>query len=273
MLARFDEKKNISLHGIINHRLPAIPFQYYFSVTSSGKFYISMNATLLFDIDNTLLKGSKSHRQAFHEGFTQVFGIRGDVEAINPHGKTDRQIITEVLTQNGVDGETIAEGLNECMGVVAHTFTELVKHEQLIVLDGVVELLEFLGSYPLLLGLVTGNLESIAWEKLQRTGLKKYFFFGGFGSDHSIRSRLVAIALNRARVHCSKAASYPVFLIGDTPRDILAGKKAGVLTVAVATGVYTQDELHRHKPDIVLSSLKPSEGFEDIIDQLRKAQH
>ena len=227
-----------------------------------------MKGTLLFDIDNTLLKGSKSHRQAFKEGFTQVFGIHGDVEAINPHGKTDRQIIMEVLSKNGVDGETADKKLDECMGVMTRVFIELVKHEQLIVLNGVAELLGLLKSYPLLIGLVTGNLEPIAWEKLQRTGLIKYFLFGGFGSDHRVRSRLVAIAIERAQALCIKAVSYPVFLIGDTPRDILAGREAGVHTVAVATGAFTQDELQRHEPDIVLPGLAPSEGFKKLIDQL-----
>ena len=237
-------------------------------VHSFKVFDNSMNGILLFDIDNTLLKSSKSHRQAFHEGFSRVFGIRGDVEAINPHGKTDRQITTDVLRRSGVDEETIRNGLDDCMGVIAEAFAELVEHEQLIVLEGVLELLELLEARPLLLGLVTGNLESIAWEKLRRTGLKGYFSFGGFGSDDSIRSRLVTIALERARTRNAEAASKPVYLIGDTPRDIEAGKAAGVHTVGVATGIYSQEELYRHKPDTVLPSLRPSEGFGDIIDQL-----
>jgi phosphoglycolate phosphatase-like HAD superfamily hydrolase len=227
-----------------------------------------MNGILLFDIDNTLLKSSKSHHQAFREGFSRVFGIRGNVDAINPHGKTDRQITTEVLLRSGVDDEAIRNGLDECMGVIAVAFAELVEHEQLIVLEGVFELLELLDPHPLLLGLVTGNLESIAWEKLRKTDLKRYFSFGGFGSDDSMRSRLVNIAIERARICNAGAASEPVYLIGDTPRDIEAGKEAGVHTVGVATGIYSQEELHRYKPDAVLPSLRPSEGFGDIIDQL-----
>jgi phosphoglycolate phosphatase-like HAD superfamily hydrolase len=227
-----------------------------------------MKSILLFDIDNTLLKSSKSHRQAFQEGFSRVFGIRGDVEAINPHGKTDRQITTEVLRRSGVDDVTIREGLDECMGVVADAFAELVEHEQLIVLEGVFELLELLEARPLLLGIVTGNLESIAWEKLRRTELEGYFSFGGFGSDDSIRSKLVTIALERARTRNAGVVLESVYLIGDTPRDIEAGKEAGVHTVGVTTGIYSHKELLRHKPDAVLPSLRPSEGLGDIIDQL-----
>jgi len=224
-----------------------------------------MQGILLFDIDNTLLQGSVSHRQAFHEALNRVYGIHGDVESINPHGKTDRQIIADVLARNGVDKKTASEGLEECMDVMARAFTRLVEQEKLVVLDGVFEMLDFLQSHPFGLGLVTGNLESIAWEKLQRTGLKKHFLFGGFGSDHAIRSKLVGIALERARDLFPEGSSSPVFLVGDTPRDIAAGRDAGVSTIAVATGVYTQNQLLCHDPDYVLPNLTPSEGLEDIL--------
>jgi phosphoglycolate phosphatase-like HAD superfamily hydrolase len=224
-----------------------------------------MPGILLFDIDNTLLQGSKSHRQAFHEALNRVYGIHGDVESINPHGKTDRQIIAEVLARNGVDKKTASKGLEECMDVMVCAFARLVKQEKLVVLDGVFEMLNLLQSHPFGLGLVTGNLESIAWEKLQRAGLKKHFLFGGFGSDHAMRSKLVGIALERARKIFPDASTTPVFLIGDTPRDIVAGRDAGVYTIAVATGVYTQNELLRHGPDFVLPNLTPSEGLEDIL--------
>jgi phosphoglycolate phosphatase-like HAD superfamily hydrolase len=154
------------------------------------------------------------------------------------------------------------------MDVVSRTFSELVEKERLVVLDGVRELLEILSSRALPLGLVTGNLESIAWEKLRRTGLKPFFGFGGFGSDDSKRSRLVSIAIERAMVTQIEISRENVYLIGDTPRDIEAGREAGVHTIGVASGVYSVDELDRHKPDAVFPSLKPSDGFIRIIDHL-----
>ena len=224
-----------------------------------------MQGILLFDIDNTLLQGSVSHRQAFHEALNRIYDIQGDVETIDPHGKTDRQIIADVLARNGVDKKTASERLEECMDVMVRAFARFVKQEKLVVLDGVLEMLNLLQSHPFGLGLVTGNLESIAWEKLQRTGLKKHFLFGGFGSDHAMRSKLVGIALDRARDLFPDTSTTPIFLVGDTPRDIVAGRDAGVSTIAVATGVYTQNELLRHGPDYILPNLTPSEGLEDIL--------
>jgi phosphoglycolate phosphatase-like HAD superfamily hydrolase len=227
-----------------------------------------VKAILLFDIDNTLIKPSNSHKQAFHEGFSQAFGIQGNVETVNPHGKTDRQIIADVLAQNGVDAGTAAEGIETCINVMTAAFFRLVKQENLQVLDGVFELLDVLSSKPVATGLVTGNLESIAWEKLNRAGLKRYFSFGGFGSDHPVRSKLVDIACERARKLNAHSASAPVLLIGDTPRDIAAGREAGVQTLAVATGIYTEEELARHGPDYALTAFRPTERFIHILDGL-----
>jgi phosphoglycolate phosphatase-like HAD superfamily hydrolase len=40
-------------------------------------------------------------------------------------------------------------------------------------------------------------------------------------------------------------------VIGDTPRDIECGKAFGAITVAVATGKYTREELASHGPDFL----------------------
>jgi len=44
-----------------------------------------------------------------------------------------------------------------------------------------------------------------------------------------------------------------VFVVGDTPYDITHGRAAGALTVGVATGSYSEDELKQHNPDFLFS--------------------
>ena len=50
-----------------------------------------------------------------------------------------------------------------------------------------------------------------------------------------------------------------VFIIGDTLLDILAARKAGFKSVAVATGRRTLEELDEGRPDILLSDLTEGE--------------
>jgi phosphoglycolate phosphatase-like HAD superfamily hydrolase len=46
-----------------------------------------------------------------------------------------------------------------------------------------------------------------------------------------------------------------VFVIGDTPHDIEAGRAAGYFTIAVATGSHTVEELLAQRADLVLEDL------------------
>ena len=105
------------------------------------------------------------------------------------------------------------------------------------------------------MGLVTGNVEAIAWTKLKITGLSHYFKMGGFGSDDSSRTNLVRLAVSRAVKGFGFSSGGDIFLFGDTPKDIIAGKEAGVRTVAVATGIFSRKELSRSNPDYIHESL------------------
>jgi phosphoglycolate phosphatase len=223
---------------------------------------------LLFDIDNTLLRNSRSHPQAFRIGFSRVFGVEGKVESINHHGMTDLQILWEVLTHEGVPEHEIRDRQQKCLQVIADAFSELIGEEELIVLDGVRELLMELSRGTFALGLVTGNLESIAWQKLDRAGLAHFFSFGGFGSDDSIRSNLVRAAVKRAEALGIAPTDGQVVLIGDTPRDVSAGQEAGVRTIAVATGLYSEDALARAGADAVLGSFKPIDSFLSLLKRM-----
>jgi phosphoglycolate phosphatase-like HAD superfamily hydrolase len=233
----------------------------------------AMHSLLLFDIDNTLLKTSTSHHRAFEIGISRVYGARGDVESINPHGMTDLGILEEVLRRSGVAAEEIAEKMDRCMGVIVSSFTELIREERLTAFEGVRELLEALEALPLLMGLVTGNLEPIAWEKLERTGLRRFFRFGGFGGEDRVRANLVKSAVRHARLLGYSPSDGPVILVGDTPRDVSAGREAGVCTVAVATGVYTEEELGRAGADAVLSSFRDTGDFLAVLRRLKNAFH
>ena len=115
------------------------------------------------------------------------------------------------------------------------------------------------------MGLVTGNTEAIAWLKLEKTGLKKYFKFGGFGDHVMKRSGIVKKALE-ASVECIGTMEREnIFLVGDTPRDILGGHKMGLITIGVATGDFSRDQLLQSGADFILENLKDTDKVLKII--------
>lgn len=80
-------------------------------------------------------------------------------------------------------------------------------------------------------------------------------------------SDINAAHLNRAEqkvalLECAIAAQkeqgyqiYPTCMIGDTEADIIAGKQAGVTTVAVTNGIRSQDYLKRYQPTSMVANL------------------
>lgn len=218
-----------------------------------------MNKLTLFDIDGTLIKGTKGHKAAFSKAFKKVYGVDTSINIINTYGMTDQQIMIDVLKKKGLKESDIKPKLKECMKVSVDYFSKIVDSEEIAVLDGVRELLEELHKRNVLMGLVTGNLEPIAKGKLKRVGLDHYFKLGGFGSDDINRTNLVRIAIKRANDNFGFELDDNVFILGDTPKDIKAGKEAGVKTIGVATTIYSKEQLKHAGADFVLDNLKNKE--------------
>jgi len=209
----------------------------------------------LFDIDNTLIKSSAGHRQAYREAVKDIYGIKVDMNVINYHGMTDQEIIFKVLRKYKLDEGTIRTNLKTCMDVMALKYAEIVKSENINILDGVGELLTKLQQNKIICGLVTGNLEKIARAKLRKIGLDHFFKIGGFGSDHMDRAELAKLAIKRAEAKFNLGSHRSIFSFGDAPQDMMAGKAAGATSIGVTTGVFSREQLESAGADVVFQSL------------------
>jgi len=214
----------------------------------------------LFDIDGTLVRGARCHYQAFVHAIRRFYNMEEDISGINYAGKTDPQILKEVLELCGIKEKFIKKNFNDCLDYMTHYYLANVYKENVRVLKGVKDLLDSLQNEKVLLGLTTGNLEPIAHAKLKRVDLDHYFLFGGFGSDNPERPMLVKKALERAREDFNFTGD-DIFVIGDTPRDISAGIKMGVKTVGVGTGRYSMIELENSGANLVLENLNDKKSF------------
>jgi phosphoglycolate phosphatase-like HAD superfamily hydrolase len=132
--------------------------------------------------------------------------------------------------------------------------------------EGIPELLAALKPRKdIILGLVTGNIEEIAYTKLRHFNIDDYFVLGGFGNLSPVRADLVEAAIKQAEKD-NEIQKGNVFIIGDTIHDITAAKKSGVKVIATATGAYTYEQLEEKKPDYLLRDLKDTERIMDMID-------
>jgi phosphoglycolate phosphatase-like HAD superfamily hydrolase len=120
-------------------------------------------------------------------------------------------------------------------------------------MPGVEEILAYLQGKGAALGVATGNLESIGWLKLERTGLREHFTFGGFSDAHEQRAEMIAAAAAAARKAAGNGAS--IVVVGDTPSDISAARANDLPVIAVATGHSSFDRLLEHTPEICAENL------------------
>jgi phosphoglycolate phosphatase len=214
---------------------------------------------VLFDIDGTLLLSDGAGRRAIHAALRDVFGTVAPAD-LWFDGKTDRQIVRELMRLEGLDDPSIDGRMERLLdNYLVHLERELQSPDHFpFVFGGVMELLEALeGRDNITMGLLTGNLERGAAFKLRRVGIDPSRFpIGAFGSDHEHRTELPAIAQKRAARHLGRAIEgSSVVVIGDTPADVLCGKGIGARAIGVATGRFNTEQLASHGAHCVFPDL------------------
>jgi phosphoglycolate phosphatase-like HAD superfamily hydrolase len=201
---------------------------------------------LLFDIDQTLINTGGAGIRALNRACQKLLSVENAMDGITPHGKTDPAIVREIILTRLSSTASCDTDLES----ILEAYLSFLREEVWIstayrVLPGILEILQEMAARPdVMLGLATGNMEVGARIKLERGGLNPYFSFGGFGSDSESRAALVRKGAEAAARKCGSVIQPDdVFVIGDTPRDIEAGKEAGFRTVGVGTGSYSPDQL------------------------------
>ncbi len=197
----------------------------------------------LFDIDGTLLHCEDAvHYFAFCDVLTRIAGHPVNLDGLPVQGKVDPGILRDAFARAGVPETVWRPQLPRILEEMA-AHVEAHSHGfKITVMPGVKEVLTHLRARGAQLGVGTGNLERIGWAKLQACGLREFFHFGGFSDDYEDRGAMLAGAAARARALTRADAA--VLVIGDTPGDIAAAREAGLEVIAVATGIFSADELH-----------------------------
>ncbi len=241
------------------------------SVTVSPRHRVSASAPplasdlriLLWDIDGTLIR---SVRTGAYKDYTipvlkEIFGTAGRLASMRVSGMTDLQIITEALSDEGFTQDDVIERIHD----LSQRLTEEAKKvtgngaKFFEVLPGVPETLQALTEHPRYQSaLLTGNIEAMAYLKMELVGLDKFFTMpGAFGDESHNRRDLPGRAADRIRTQLQLDLAPAQFIvIGDTPNDIDCARHFGARAVAVGTGrFYSTEEILACKPDALLPDL------------------
>jgi phosphoglycolate phosphatase-like HAD superfamily hydrolase len=213
---------------------------------------------VIFDLDQTLVDLISVHDATVKELFKSHFGVDASLREIDFAGKS--------LTEN------MAE-LARLKGIVRSKFTEkskslLESYEKIFqakippiatnsILPGVTPLLEELSKTGNFVVLYTGDSPGVTQRVLEVTGLGKYFKFSVYGTEANSRVDMARLAIKKAdQLTGARFDGKNVVIIGDSVRDIECGKKLNALTIAVATGFHSEEELTSRKPDYLFKNLK-----------------
>ena len=212
---------------------------------------------ILFDVDGTLIRCGRQVRPIFAGAMEEVFGTCGPLDAYDFSGKTDRQIVLELLGGTGMEPDQVLPDLPRMRDLYLAALEERLDRRLMEVLPGVEALLAELAAHPdVHLGLLTGNWRRGAEIKLSRFGLERYFPFGAFADDAVERNDLPPVALERAaRAVGRDFAPRDTLIVGDSPRDVECARAHGLHVLAVATGWTSAEHLRRAGADRVVDSL------------------
>jgi phosphoglycolate phosphatase len=209
---------------------------------------VEPSTLVLFDIDGTILLTAGAGRRAITAALATEIGTLQDFEGVRFDGKTDPQIVVELLETAGHPGAADADfvrGLcRRYVGLLAEELNHPRTHTT--VMPGVLELLDELErDQRILLGLLTGNVAEGAALKLASAGIApERFRVGAYGSDSPHRPDLPRIAARRAMGHFGREPrGREVVIIGDTPADVTCGRAIAARAIGVATGAYPPEAL------------------------------
>lgn len=220
---------------------------------------------ILFDIDGTLLTvDSKYNRSHLRRILDELEIDYLDMETDSFSGRTDHDIFTSFLVNHGFDDGLYQQFKTRYLHYLQNVL--LTKTERVARHDHIDESLEYFFGGDFICGLLTGNYPQAAHIKLKAADIDRDFSFGAFGEFEKDRNKLPHLALKEVDEIYNFTPDPSRFLIlGDTPRDVICAKNAGMKCVAVTTGKYNREELEEHGPDLVIDSLaQPEKWFAEI---------
>lgn len=210
----------------------------------------------LFDLDGTLIRAGGAGRRALDRAILKLHGHPEVCKAFSLSGRTDRQNF-RLAHRNATGRKPTAGDLlriqSAYLRLLPGEVRKALREGRYARAPGISKLLRRLsGRRDVLLGLGTGNIIEGASIKLRPSGLRRYFTFGGYGGDGYTRVQMLRTAVRRAQKLCeSPILPRDVYVIGDTPMDVAAGKRAGFHTGVVTCGYADAAALRKASPELM----------------------
>ena len=190
-----------------------------------------MLTALIFDLDGTLADTNEAHTQSWVRGLAE-HGYTLDADRIRPEmGKGGDNLFPDVLGQDAEarDGEAVRKSVGEA-------YKKIAAEQKLTLFDGAVELLDELRRRGIKTALATSSGEGDLTATFGSLGVDlREHVDEVVMKDDVERSKpfpdIVLAALEKLKLSPAECA-----MVGDTPHDAEAAKKAGVIAIGFLAG-------------------------------------
>jgi len=209
-----------------------------------------------WDVDHTLVENSGVSKLVYASAYRKLTGADPEFPP-QTEGRTDRaimrllfalhgrkpppwQVIDRMLTSSGMDHQSLLSRIGFPLPGAVSALRRISREA------GIVQTV------------LTGNIRTNAQLKLAVFRLEGWLDLdvGAYGSDGTDRADLVPLVQQRAGSKYGPGFDLlNTTIIGDTPRDVEAGRSGGARVVAVASGQYSVLQLRRAGASIVLPNL------------------
>ena len=197
-------------------------------------------SAVLWDLDDTVLDTLPARMRSLDHAYTLCVGGKTDPEALwRSHRGATLEAMGERLL--GKDGARFVTAYRE------HYYSQ---PKQVLPFEGVEAVLAHFHEHAIPMAIVTNKVSWGATEELQGTGLLQYFA-AVVGVDDTEAGKPSAEPLLMALDRLVVDPGETVIMVGDSPADVLAGRNAGVRTVAATWGTIDRELLLDAAPDHV----------------------
>lgn len=211
----------------------------------------SNHHTVLFDLDGTLLDTIGLIVESLRHTLAEHLDWRPD-EAALVHGVGTP--LTEQLRVHATAAGADAAPGHIAEMVATYRAHNLAHHDETVrAFPGAAALLDDLVGRGLRLGIVTSKPHDFAVHGLTCCGLDHYFPVV-IGGDDIPRPKPDPMPVHVALEALGADAEGALF-VGDSPHDLLAGRRAGVATAAALWGPFDPALLQREQPSFALTRL------------------
>ena len=221
---------------------------------------------VIFDLDETIISSLAAYTEAFNKGI-RAFCLAPVTEERIAHFLDEGFRLGKILLELYPSVFQEGSNLQACEDEIRKAYFELEK-QKVSLKPGANRVLRSLKEGGFKIGVVTGRMAKgeNTWRELRRLNIHQ--FIDAMVTGAEAPPKPAPDGLEKCIKELGLSAKECVF-VGDSRVDVIAGKKAGVRTIAVQTGVAGSKLLTEQQPDCIIAdlSLLPS-----CLSELQKAE-